>query len=121
MKKSRNDLRRHYSPDEKIALLQRWSESGLSTEEFAKLAGVGGSTLYLWQQKQRQQKQRQQNQQAAQMAIAPAAFVPVRLRKPVRGATGVKIQGAHGFIVVVERGCDMDVLRMALEAIARCG
>lgn len=116
MKKSRNDLRRRYSLEEKIALLQRWSESGLSNEEFAKLAGVGGSTLYLWQQ-----KQRQQNQRAAQVAIAPAAFVPVRLRKPASGATGVKIQGTHGFIVVVERGCDMDVLRMALEAIARCG
>ena len=82
----RKSVRRHLTPDERQALLARYSQSGMTQREFSRREGMGLSTLIRWLHEERQPEG------------PPVKFQEVIL--PAAGATwAIEVVSPQGWIV----------------------
>lgn len=104
----RVERRRHWSDEEKLAILKETTQPGALVASVARRHGIGTGQLYTWRKQL--------------LRGAMAGFVPVELVKPESGGklteTGrIDIQQGGGFTVSVDRLVDREALKLVLEIV----
>lgn len=104
----RVERRRHWSDEEKLAILKETTQPGVIVAAVARRHGIGTGQLYTWRKQL--------------LRGAMAGFVPVELVKPEPAgeppeAGRIDIRRGDGFTVSVDRLVDPQALRLVLEIV----
>lgn len=104
----RVERRRHWSDEEKLAILKETTQPGAIMAMVARRYGIGTGQLYTWRKQL--------------LRGAMAGFVPVELVNPEPSGTPsgigrIDIKRGGGFTVSVDRLVDRDTLRLVLEIV----
>lgn len=104
----RVERRRHWSDEEKLAILKETTQPGVIVAAVARRHGIGTGQLYTWRKQL--------------LRGAMAGFVPVELVKSEPASTlaeagRIDIRRGGGFTVSVDRLVDREALRLVLEIV----
>ena len=104
----RVERRRHWSDEEKLAILKETTQPGVIVSAVARRHGIGTGQLYTWRKQL--------------LRGAMAGFVPVELVQPEPSGKMVDpgridIRRGGGFTVSVDRLVDRHALRLVLEVV----
>lgn len=103
----RVERRRHWSDEEKLAILKETTQPGAIMAVVARRYGIGTGQLYTWRKQL--------------LRGAMAGFVPVELAAEPQGTAPeigrIEIRRGGDFMVSIDRLVDREALRLALEVI----
>lgn len=104
----RVERRRHWSDEEKLAILKETTQPGAIMAVVARRYGIGTGQLYTWRKQL--------------LRGAMAGFVPVELAKPEPPGKSleigrIEIRRRGGFTVSVDKLVDREALRLVLEVV----
>ncbi len=91
------------TPSDRCRILRRWDRSGLCARDFAPVAGVSASTLYVWRSRERRPAPA-----FVELSAPPEAASP---------ATPIEVALPRGLAVRVPPGFDPDTLRRVVDAL----
>lgn len=105
---ARVERRRHWSDEEKLAILKETTQPGVIVSAVARRHGIGTGQLYTWRKQL--------------LRGAMAGFVPVELVQPepvgkIADTGRIDIRRGGGFTVSVDRLVDRQALRLVLEVV----
>ena len=105
----RVERRRHWSDEEKLAILKETTQPGVIVAAVARRHGIGTGQLYTWRKQL--------------LRGAMAGFVPVEMVKPEPAGKPSEIgridirRGGGDFTVSVDRSVDREALKLVLEIV----
>lgn len=102
------ERRRHWSDEEKLAILKETTQPGAIMAVVARRYGIGTGQLYTW---------RKQLLRGAMAGFVPVELAPSEpLGKPPE-ISRIEIRRGGDFTVSIDRRVDREALRLALEVI----
>lgn len=104
----RVERRRHWSDEEKLAILKETTQPGAIMAVVARRYGIGTGQLYTW---------RKQLLRGAMAGFVPVELTPAEPMTTPSGPGRIEIRRGGDFTVSIDRLVDREALRLALEVI----
>ena len=117
---SRNNLtKRHYSAEEKAALIRRWKNSGLSKAAFCRREGIGESVFYAWTAPcKRKESSKSTGTQLNPAKLIANQAVPLVAKTAFRNSETLRVELASGIRVLIPLPASTDKIIKLIKGLA---